>query len=274
MSSWPTRSLKLIDVTITFEGDPNWNDTSNRKTYNDQLLINNTNGLASVDQSQYVARYTFIVIGNPGSTVKALPVAQIASGTRMKHTDTSSGATTISFSAVSINYNLSKTVTSNSNLETTTVSGTTYLKVPYQLKITSTSSTQTSVDEIVDVPPSTASFSSGTARITDINNSNVTLSDPTYISSESSLNPRPIHFVGPFTVSSSTPITLNYTMLLPNISTTYTNQAYAMVGDLKVGATASTIPQVVVTSTSGSNSVTSETSNVTTGVEEIGRAHV
>lgn len=274
ISSWPTRSLKLVDVSITFEGDNNWSNSSNRKTYTDRLLITSANGLTDVDQSLYVATYTFRVIGNPGSSVKAVPVAQISSGTQMKHTDTNgSGATaTLSFSTVVINYNLAKTVTSNSNLETTTVSGTTYLKVPYQLKITSTSSTQTTVDEIVDVPPSSTSFSTGSARLTDVNNSNVTLSDPTYISSESSLNPRPMHFVGPFTVSSSTPITLTYTMLLPNISTTYTNQAYAIVGDLKVGATASTIPQVTVTSTSGSTTVTSETANVTSAVEAITNA--
>ena len=156
ISSWPTRSLKLVDVSVTFEGDNNWNNTANRNTYNDRLLITGVNGLTNVDQSLYVATYTFRVIGNPGSSVKAVPVAQISSGTQMKHTDTNgSGATaTLSFSTVAINYNLAKTVTSNSNLETTTVSGTTYLKVPYQLKITSTSSTQTTVDEIVDVPPS------------------------------------------------------------------------------------------------------------------------
>ena len=274
ISSWPTRSLKLVDVSVTFEGDNNWNNTANRNTYNDRLLITGVNGLTNVDQSLYVASYTFRVIGNPGSSVKAVPVAQISSGTQMKHTDTNgSGATaTLSFSTVAINYNLAKTVTSNSNLETTTVSGTTYLKVPYQLKITSTSSTQTTVDEIVDVPPSSTSFSTGSARLTDVNNSNVTLSDPTYIASESSLNPRPMHFVGPFTVSSATPVTLTYTMLLPNVSTTYTNQAYAIVGDLKVGATASTIPQVTVTSTSGSTTVTSETANVTSAVEAITNA--
>ena len=274
ISSWPTRSLKLIDVTVTFEGDNDWSNTSNRKTYNDRLLISGANGLTNVDQSLYVATYTFRVIGNPGSNVMAVPVAQIASGTQMKHTNTDASAAkaTLSFSTVAINYNLAKTVTSNSNLETTTVGGTTYLKVPYQLKITSTSSTQTTVDEIVDVPPSTTSFSSGSARLTDVNNSNVTLSDPTYIAAESSLNPRPMHFVGPFTVSSATPVTLTYTMLLPNISTTYTNQAYALVGDLKIGATASTIPQVTVTSTSGSTTVTSETSNVTSAVEAITNA--
>ena len=271
VSTWPTRSLKLTDVTVTFEGDANWNNDSNRKTYNDQLLITNTNRLPSVDQSLYVARYTFVVIGNPGSSVKAVPVAQIASGTRMKHTNTQDAGAiaTLNFSTVSINYNLNKTVTSNSNLETTTVAGTTYLKVPYRLTVTSTSSTQTSIDELVDIPPSTTSFLTNTAVLTDVNNTNVTLSDPTYIASESGLNPRPMHFVGPFVVSSSRSIVLNYTMLLPNITATYTNQAYAMVGDLKVGATASTIPQVTVTSTSGSNNVTSETSNVTTGVDAI-----
>jgi hypothetical protein len=145
VSSWPTRSLKLVDVSVTFEGGNDWGTTSDQVTYNDRLLITGANGLANVDQKQYVARYTFRVIGNPGSGVKAVPVAQIASGTQMKHTDTSgSGATaTINFSTVAINYSLAKRATSTSNLETATVGGNTYLKIPYELRMTSTSATTT-----------------------------------------------------------------------------------------------------------------------------------
>jgi hypothetical protein len=135
--------------------------------------------------------------------------------------------------------------------------------------MTSTSATTTYIDEIVDIPVNVGIFDTGTARITDATRSNATLSDPTYISSEANLNPRPIHFVGPFGISSANPVTLTYKLMVPAVSTTYTNQAYAMVGDLKIGATASTIPQVRVTTTSGSTSVTAETSTVTSAVEAI-----
>ena len=269
VSSWPTRSLKLVDVAITFEGGNNWNTTTDQVNYNDKLLITGTDGLTNVDQAQYVARYTFRVIGNPGSSVNITPVAQIASGRAMKHTDTSAaGATaTLNFSTVAINYTLSKRTTSSSNLETTTVGGTTYLKVPYELKLTSTSTTPTFVDELVDTPQSGTSFLSGSARLTDYSNSGAVIPDATYILSEATLNPRPYHFVGPYKIDSTHPIIITYTMLLPAVKATYTNQAYAQVGDLRIGATASTIPQVTVTTSDTSTSVTTDTTTVTTAVQ-------
>jgi hypothetical protein len=189
----------------------------------------------------------------------------------MKHTDTSgAGATTtINFTTVAINYSLAKRATSTSNLETATVGGQTYIKIPYELRMTSTSATTIYIDELVDIPVNVAIFDTGTARITDATRTTATISDPTYISSESALNPRPIHFVGPFGISSAKPVILTYKLMVPAITTTYTNQAYGMVGDFKIGASASAIPQVVVATTSGSTSVTAETSTVTSAVEAI-----
>lgn len=270
ISSWPTRALKLVDVSITFEGGNKW-DAADQVTYNDRLLITGTNGLANVDQQEYVARYTFRVVGNPGTNVKVVPVAQIASGTQMKHSDTGgAGATrTLNFAPVSVNYSLAKRATSTSNLETTTVGGNTYLKVPYEIKMTSTSATKTFLDEITDIPASAGIFDTGSARITDADRTNISIPDPTYVSTEANLNPRPIHFVGPFSITSSSPVILTYKLLLPAVTATYTNQAYAMVGDLKIGATASTIPQVAVNTTSGSTGITTETTTVTSAVEAI-----
>ncbi|MFM9095509.1 MAG: hypothetical protein ACKOQL_01450, partial [Actinomycetes bacterium] len=111
-SSWPTRALKLIKVDIKF--DANNASWAANPQYIDQLIIPNANRLDEVDQGFYVARYTFKVIGNPGSSVAVSPVAQIASGTQMKHTDLSSlGATTsISFSSFTIPQTIQKGITS------------------------------------------------------------------------------------------------------------------------------------------------------------------
>ena len=271
ISSWPTRALKLVDVSIKFEGGNDWRTTTDQVTFNDTLLITGADGLANVDQAQYVARYTFRVIGNPGSAVKIVPVAQLASGTQMKHTTTTdAGATaTINFSTVSINYSLAKRATATTNLETTTVGGATYLKIPYELKLTSTSATTVYIDELVDIPSNKAIFETGTARVTDVDRTNIAIADPTFIASEANLNPRPFHFVGPFALNSSKPIILTYKMLVPAVTATYTNDAYAMVGDLKIGASASTIPQVSITTSESSTSITQETTTVTTAVEAI-----
>ena len=67
ISSWPTRALKLVKVDVT--ADKNDSGWSAIPQYVDQLLIPNGNGNSELDNGNYVARYTFKVIGNPGSSV-------------------------------------------------------------------------------------------------------------------------------------------------------------------------------------------------------------
>ena len=76
ISSWPTRALKLIKVDIKFDrNDSGW---ATDPQYVDRLIISSANGLDEVDMGSYVARYTFQVIGNPGSSVRVAPVATTA----------------------------------------------------------------------------------------------------------------------------------------------------------------------------------------------------
>jgi hypothetical protein len=253
ISSWPTRALKLIDVKIRFDDNGNWGQGT-ETVYEDRLLITggNTNPTKSIiDQKEYFVQYTFLVIGRPASSVKAVPVAQIASGTQMKHSDiNASGAqATISFSSFATSFKVDKSVRTLSNLETTTISSTQYIGIPYRLAISSTSSTPQTIDEVVDVPAADAIFKSGSAS---------PYSDPTYLASESSLSPKPLHFVGPFTVKSGSPVNIDYTMWVPNVSDTYTNTAYIQIGDLKIGSTASAIPKANVR-TNGTTTITYET---------------
>lgn len=179
ISSWPTRALRLESVTATFERDTSagkkWTGTGDPVTYTNQLLISNaqnclkkgantttcTGGTGSAS-AEYRAFYTFRVVGIPTSSVQAVPVAQIASGTQIKHADTTAtGATvTINFASVSINASLTKSVTSTTGLQTVACSvsctvpgganGQTYAAVPYRLTATSTTATQIAVDEIID----------------------------------------------------------------------------------------------------------------------------
>jgi flagellar motor protein MotB len=257
ISTWPTRALRLRDVSITFDGNGNWGTSNDRVQYDDLLLISATNGLSNVDQSDYVVRYTFEVIGRPPGTVKAVPVAQIASGTQVKHSDVSaSGATAdITFPAFSTSLKVEKSVVSLTNLETTTISSTQYVAIPYRLTVSSSSSTPQVIDEVIDVPPAAGIFKAGSAS---------PLTDPTYLAAESGLSPRPLHFVGPFTVRSGSPQTINYKIWVPNVSDTYTNTAYVQVGDLKIGSTASAIPKVNVR-TNGTTTVSAETTTQTIG---------
>jgi len=223
---------------------------------------------------EYRAFFTFRVVGIPSSTVKAVPVAQIASGTQIKHADTTATGSTIdiSFSSVAINASLTKSVVSTTGLQTVTcgvtctvpsgVNGETYAAVPYRLTASSTSATTVSVDEIVDQPQTGVIYKPGSAQITDIGRTNTTIDDPSYIDSESALIPRPLHFIGPFNLNSTTTASLDYTMWVPIGS--YTNTAYAKIGDLLIGASASSMSKVIVTS-DGSGTV-----GVVTTTEELG----
>jgi uncharacterized repeat protein (TIGR01451 family) len=292
ISSWPTRALRLENVSVTFERNTNngqkWTGSGDPVTYTNQLLISNaqnclkknanvstcTGGTGSASP-EYRAFYTFRVVGVPSSSVKSVPVAQIASGTQIKHADTTAtGATVdINFSGVNITASLTKSVTNTTGLQTVTcggsclvpggVNGETYAAVPYRLTGTSTSATAISIDEIVDQPQSGVIYKPGSARITDIGRTNVTIDDPSYLDSEASVIPRPIHFVGPFNLSLSTTASLNYEMWVPVGSST--NTAYAKVGDLLIGATASAMSKVVVTS-DGSGTVGAVTTTEELGV--------
>ena len=126
----------------------------------------------------------------------------------------------------------------------TATAGVTYVAIPYVETITSTSSSTFIVDEIVDKPSSSAIFYTGSATITDATRTNVTISDPTYLASEASLSPRPIHFIGPFQGSSARTVILRYKMWLPANGSTYSNTAYALIGDQSIGSSASAIPKV------------------------------
>ncbi len=275
ISSWPTRALRLESVQVTFERNTNnaqkWTASGDRVTYNDQLLITNAQNCLKKNANvttcaggtgsaspEYRAFYTFRVVGVPSSTVKAVPVAQIASGTQIKHADTTAtGATVdINFSGVTIDASLTKSVTSTTGLQTVTcgascivpggTNGMTYVAVPYRLTAATTSAANLSIDEIVDKPATGVIFKTGSAQITDIGRTAVAINDPSYLDSEAGLTPRPLHFVGPFSFSSSTSALLDYQMWVPVGS--YTNTAYSKVGDLLIGANSSAMSKVVVTS--------------------------
>jgi len=258
VSSWPTRALRLESVSITFDGNGNWAGTGDQVTYTNQLLIQNTNGLTNVDSSEYRISYGFRVIGQPTTTVKAVPIAQIASGTQVKHSDTgATGATLdITFSSLAVNAALTKSVTAttgltvedcNSPCSVPGASSGIYVEVPYRLTAASTTATTLTIDEFVDTPGTGIIFKPGSATITDIGRTDVAVSNPVYIASESGLDPRPYHFIGPFTLNSGTTATLNYKMWVPVGS--FSNIAYASIGDLRVGATSSAMSRITVTST-------------------------
>ncbi len=268
VSSWPTRALRLESVSVTFDGNGNWTGTGDQVTYSNQLLISSANGLTNVDSSEYRISYGFRVIGQPSGTIRAVPVAQISSGSQIKHADTSAtGATLeITFATLAINAALTKTITSTTGLATVDCSGAcvvpggagngTYVEVPYRLTATTSTSTTQTIDEFVDQPATSVIFKPGSATVTDIGRTNTVIADPVTITTDSA--PKPIHFIGPFAFSSATSATINYIMYVPVGS--FANTAYAKIGDYLIGATSSAMSRITITSTgTGTVEVVSET---------------
>ena len=94
-STWPTSALRLESTSILMDQDGNFGTTNDQVLTTDKLLITNMNGnyfgsgKKVTSSTQYRATYNFRVIGSASSAVKVAPVAQISSGTQMKHTDLS-----------------------------------------------------------------------------------------------------------------------------------------------------------------------------------------
>lgn len=275
VSSWPTRALRLEDVSITFDGNGNWASTADQVTYRDQLFIPHADGLLNVDNSQYRAYYTFRVIGRPAAHVSVVPIAQIASGTQIKHSDTGLAGTTLdlTFAALSVSGSLSKSVTADTGLTKVTcgatcevpggTNGVTYVAVPYRMTGETASATTLIIDEIVDEPDAAIIFKPGSARITDLDRVNVAIPDPVTSVDEASRNPRPMHFIGPFSMNAGQKAILDYTAWVPVGS--YSNIGYLTIGDFTVGTTTSTVTKVTVTS-DGSGTITSHVDTEQIGV--------
>src|SRR5262249_44137029 len=84
-SSWQAGSFQLIGSTITFSG-------GNTGTFTNTLAIP-PGSIPPTADSNYIAVYTFQVVGPTATPAAVSPVAYISSGTNVKHTDTGNFAT-------------------------------------------------------------------------------------------------------------------------------------------------------------------------------------
>ena len=264
LSTWPTQALRLESTSVTFcevasVANPSCKSGGQAYTprvFTDQLLIRPalTSLFPPSNGIDYRAEYTFRVIGRTGGDVKVLPVAQISSGTQVKHTDTTGSVfpTFTDFDDASITVTSQKSA-SAANVPKVTIGGVTYLEVPYEVRVGTTSATALTIDEIVDVPAAGALFAAGSATVDDLSRPVTPIPDPQLVTSEAGLSPRPNHFVGPFTVDFDDTIVLKYTMRLPlaaaGASATYTNNAYALIGEQILGRSSNALSAVNVTVT-------------------------
>ena len=274
-STFPTTSLRLESVKLRVADNINIADNGSNKLwiYDERLLVTPTitpnadsaygdeeTTADPLDSKRYYENeYKFRVISRAATSTTIQPVAQISSGTQIKHTDVNgSSSGTINTTAAPITMTVAKSASIPSTVVYETVSSVEYSRINYTVTVTNSSGTGR-VDQIVDTPGSGVLFKSGSAKI-----GSTTISDPVKLSSENSMNPQPLHFIGPFTVANGSPLSLTYTMLVPRtVSTTFTNTAVAYTGTQIIGASSSTISGATVTNNSSGVPSSTGTTTVT-----------
>jgi len=212
LGTWPAGSFRLTGTTLTL------NPGTGQTVYTNQLQLSNAAWAAAQD---YIAQYTFQITGTTASATTAYPIQEISSGQQVKHTSTGSLSVIPAIQPASNTLTVTGTG-SPSSLPST--GGT----VTYTVKLHSTSSASTSVDEVVDTLPANATFQAGTAKL-----DGVTVADPT--SSAGTLV-----FPGPFTLSSSADRTLTFDATLPPAAGTYTNSVVGYVASTQLDTTTDT----------------------------------
>jgi outer membrane protein OmpA-like peptidoglycan-associated protein len=212
LDTWPAGSFRLTGTTLTL------NPGASQTVYTNQLQLSDASWAAA---QNYIAQYTFQITGTTSTATTTYPIQEITSGTQVKHTSTGSLA------AIPAIQPAANTLTVSGTGSTAALPSTGGA-VTYTVKLHSTSSTSTSVDEVVDTLPVNATYQAGTAKL-----DGSPVADPT-----SSLGT--LVFPGPFTLSSAADRTLTFDATLPATAGTYTNAVVGYVASTQIDTTTDT----------------------------------
>ncbi len=248
VASWPTRALRLESTQVQIKRL----GKSVTDTFTNTLVVMDIdrNGSNFTSKTLYTATYTFRVTGGATTNPIVKPVAQIASGTQMKHTGSYSALPAINLTSLSAPITVTKSAAATAYTPTA-CNATTKFAVRYTITARLASGTvgTLALDELVDVPPS-----SGAAFDTQANQAtysdatpvtNAALGSPSSVAGES---PAKLRWTGPFYINSSTPAVFKYTMCVDKVAGTYQNTAYGYVGNTIVGSNSLQVSCEIVTS--------------------------
>lgn len=264
-SNWPSQAVRLESSVIKFAFQAaNVDNCTTEGTcqFTNQLLIKNLKAKATAIKSNasslaYKATYTFRVIGKTAAAIPILPIAQISSGTQVKHSPIPTTALkSLATDQVAINATLTKSMSS-----TATVNGSS-MDFTYTLTLSNSSSSAITADQIIDHKDSKFTYKD---TVSALNFS--TLVDGTgtaAISSTPSLDAQNnLVFAGPYTVAAGGRLELTYRMTAPCASGNYefSNSANALIGALNIGSSATTYTQIVASGTCGMTQVTQAVTN-------------
>ncbi|MFM6940999.1 MAG: hypothetical protein ACKOXI_03370, partial [Candidatus Planktophila sp.] len=203
-SSFPISALRLEQTSFTGSSGSCTTPKIN------QLLI--PSAATSGCEGNYVAKYTFRVIGTGPSNTLVAPVNQIASGTQIKHTTVTSITLDLSKASTS-SISMAKGIESfTSTSDSVTVDGIYYARVGY-VETASVVSGTASLDFIIDSPTAGAIMETNTVNGGYGPNIRVGAGSPSSITPAYSGGK--YFFQGPFTFTSTSPLIIHYSMLLP-----------------------------------------------------------
>ncbi len=226
-SSWPTGALRLESTQVQLYS--NNGRTNLVSTYADQLRIPTTSG----SKFYYTATYTFRIIGSSPVPAAVIPIAQISSGTQIKHTDLGSiSSATLGTDTATVAVKVTKA--------TSTTVGVADGMSTFSYTVTlANSGSAVTLDSLTDTRSAGLEYVPGSGSF----NGSAT-SDPTAVVGDSSS----LVFSGPFPLSAGTSgspstRTLTYQLRIPTCSDVFhfTNSATAGIGSVIIGSDSSSI---------------------------------
>jgi uncharacterized repeat protein (TIGR01451 family) len=208
---WPANSYQLVGTQISMSG-------GNTINASDSLYFTGLNS----SSTNYTIVYTFIATGSTVAPTTVSPISQISSGTQIKHNDTGTGALSPIPPTVN-NLTLSK----SANPNTLPVGGT----VTYTITLSNNGTVPVTLDDIVDVLPSTPGLVSYVAGSAKFNGS--AIADPI-------ISGQTLTFFNLFTAPAGSTSTLTYQATVPNTLGTYINRAVGHIGSTQIDTTTAT----------------------------------
>ena len=255
-STWPTQALRLVSTRLKIDDSQNLGSLLLDKT--DILQVKSLRALIGgpPNKCYYEATYTFKIIGTTQSAVSLSPIAQISSGTQIKHTDMSgaaiTGQTPLPTNTVSIAATVAKSIATG----TTQTDGKTNLN--YTITLTnSNSSNSLTFDEVVDTPDTGVAYVSGSVRV-----SGAAAAEPVTDSAGKLI------FSQPIIVNANSTKTITYTMrevaaCTTSTSIVYSNSAIGKVGAIQIGSSSTSYSVTRAAGTCGTSNLT-DTSTTST----------
>ncbi|MFM6841674.1 MAG: MBG domain-containing protein [Candidatus Planktophila sp.] len=261
-SSWPSTSLRLISTTALFYDKQTMNAGDLIATKNDVLRVKNlkTIGGGSNSKLWYKVIYYFKVLGPITSNVDIKPVAQISSGTQVKHNDLSGSA--LATLSSTLTFRVSATLAKSVSSTVSYSSGKTQLN--YTLTLNNTGTSAVTFDQVVDSPPTSLTYVANSVRL-----SGAATAEPSFNSSNQ------LVFSQPVTVNAGTSKTITYSMIEKVACTTsagisFQNSAVAYVGSTVIGSGASTYSLTTASGVCGNTTLdTATTTNAVLPVEVV-----